>query len=246
MINKLVIIILLLGCFVTGVYAGEVTVSSGTSVDLTAHRRPYTTVLKMGQQDFNVAGSAIVSGWALTGRDKPPFAAEVSYALVFYHDGTWSTGATNRVDSIGGGKYFLPKGKNPKDILGVGSSGIGGFNRRGFVFVWFNDGTACRGRFPYHKELYTYGQDVSEDKIYKYYLKRYGIITIVNVIYNIPLCNKLPVWRSTQYLMVCMRVTTVETKVEIIPVCCNEIIKCRATANRFIAKFRTWQGTKLY
>ena len=40
MINKLVIIILLLGYFVTGVYAGEVTVSSGTSVDLTAHPVP--------------------------------------------------------------------------------------------------------------------------------------------------------------------------------------------------------------
>ena len=117
----------------------------------------------MGQQDFNVAGTAIVRGITFT--DK--IWKVMSYALVFYHDGTWSTGATNRVDSIGGGKYFLPKGKYPKDIVGVGSSSDS-------VFVWFNDGTACRGRFPYNQESQFGGKGA--DKIYRYYLKPHGTI----------------------------------------------------------------------
>jgi len=56
MINKLVIIILLLGCFVIAVNAGEIIVSSGTSVDLKVHRSPYASALKIGQENINVAG----------------------------------------------------------------------------------------------------------------------------------------------------------------------------------------------
>jgi len=167
MINKLVIIILLLGYFVTGVYAGEVTVSSGTSVDLTAHRRPYATVLKMGQRDFNVIGAAIVNAY-VNDPDPPHSFREHAYALVFYSDGTWSLGATNRVDSIGDGKYFLPKGKYPKDIVGVG---IGG----SLVFVWFGDGTVCRGRFAltsHNKDELGY---VFQEG-FVFHLKRHGTI----------------------------------------------------------------------
>ena len=166
MVNKIHIIgLLMASLIVTGVYAGEVTVSSGTSVDLTTHRRPYATVLKMGQKDFNVVGAAIVNVVPYKGQDH---LKQNAFALVFYSDGTWSMGATNIVDSVGGGKYLLPKGKYPKDIVGVGIAGS-------LVFVWFGDGTVCRGRFPttsFDKdELGT----VHEEGIYRR-LKRNGTI----------------------------------------------------------------------
>jgi len=169
MINKLVIIILLLGYFVTGVYAGEVTVSSGTSVDLTAHRRPYATVLKMGQKDFNVIGAAILNYDFYDFNQNNKYFKGKASALTFYSDGTWSTGATNRVDSIGGGKYFLPKGKYSTDIVGVGSSARS-------VFIWFGDGTVCRGSFPL-----TSPDDKDElglvyEELLFYHLKRHGTI----------------------------------------------------------------------
>ena len=161
MINKLVIIILLLGCFVIAVNAGEIIVSSGTSVDLKVHRSPYASALKIGQENINVAGAAIIWGNTFDNydihSDKRTMHKFSDYALVLYSDRTWSTGATNRVDSFGHGNYYLPRGKSPRDIVGVGFSG-GGVQtlQKGFVFIWFSDGTACTCLFPhsYFKNYY--------------------------------------------------------------------------------------------
>ncbi len=153
MINKLVIIILLLGCFVIAVNAGEIIVSSGTSVDLKVHRSPYASALMIGwigQEDFNVVGAAIIWGPTYNEEHKPQNPS--SYALVFYSNGWWSTGATNRVDSYGAGKYVLPSGKHPKDIVGIGfDENSPSQKATGFVFIWFSDGTACTGLFPNSK-----------------------------------------------------------------------------------------------
>ncbi|MEN8133287.1 MAG: hypothetical protein ABFS45_24545 [Pseudomonadota bacterium] len=147
MINRLVAAIIFLGCWtLVPAYAGGVMVSSGTSVDLTAHRRPYATVLKPGMQDFNVVSSAIVILHKLTpeGRwmsDENGRRKQFVHTMVFYSDNTWSIGTTNRVDSLGIGKYVLPPGYRPDQIVGAGSAGP-------YVYLWFSEGTTCRATFP--------------------------------------------------------------------------------------------------
>jgi len=68
-------------------------------------------------------------------------------------------------------KYFLPKGKHSTDIVGVGSSAR-------LVFVWFGDGTVCRGSYPLTSYVTKDGKDelgiVLEERFYS--LIRHGTI----------------------------------------------------------------------
>jgi len=151
-VNKLLFNTLWLVCFSAAANAGEIIVSSGNSEDLGTHRSPYASALKIGQEDFNVVGVAIITGTIYDREDLPIAKRHIrpwsDYALVFHTDGSWSMGTTHRVDSVGGGDYTLPEGKSTRDIVGVAFSHHNKFNQVGFVYIWFSDGTACTGSFP--------------------------------------------------------------------------------------------------
>ena len=120
MFNKQIFVLILIASLIAAkAYAGEIMVSSGTSNDLDAHRSPYASALKLDKEQSDVVGAAITyAGTYNSNNNQMNYS---SYALVFYEDGTWSAGSTHRVDSLGSGKYVLPEGKHPKNIVGIGS-----------------------------------------------------------------------------------------------------------------------------
>jgi hypothetical protein len=118
-------------------------VSSGTSWNLAAYRKPYEYSLPPGKTSLDIVGMGI--------------AGSNDHVYAWYKDGTVSSGtSSNLVAYSKPYKYSLPPGKNPSDIVGMG---IAGSNDH--IYVWYKDGTVSSG---------TSSNLVAYRKPYKYFL----------------------------------------------------------------------------
>jgi len=105
----------------------DLTVSAGSSKDLSSKRKPEPYKLPDGKKPRDIAEMAI------DGTNNLVFA--------WYHDGTVSAGSSRDLSSKRKREpYKLPDGKTPKDIAGMGIDGT-----NNLVFAWYGDGTVSAG-----------------------------------------------------------------------------------------------------
>jgi hypothetical protein len=152
----------------TFAWYGDRTVSSGTSDDLSRHRRPKPYVMPGGYSPDDIVGIVCrpfffkISGAATLRRTKA-----VPATFVYYRDGKYSVGISVNLAKYQGPKpYKLPRGYRPTDIVGMSYSKKkemkmtpnrhqtypswayqrpdGTRGRMGF-FVWFRDGRVSAG-----------------------------------------------------------------------------------------------------
>lgn len=114
------------------------TVSSGTSTNLEAYRKPYRYEIRDGETPGNIVGIAI--------------AKSDDRVYAWYDDGTVSSGTTSNLSSARHRyDYTLPPGKSPDDIVDMDIA------PDDHVFVWYKDGTASSGttdRLDKYRALY--------------------------------------------------------------------------------------------
>jgi hypothetical protein len=113
------------------------TVSSGTSSDLSRHRRRYRYILPRGYTPDDIVGIVCRVGLA---SNKP-----LTYA--FYRNGKFSVGVSNNLAKyFAPARYRLPSGKRPADIVGMSHSKSTGPKSKGSAyFAWYRDGTVSAG-----------------------------------------------------------------------------------------------------
>jgi len=111
-------------------------VSSGTSGDLDAYRKPYIYKTKKK-----------IVGMGITGSN--------DHVYAWYSDGTVSSGTSSDLEAYHSpNNYTLPSGKTPEDIVGMG---IAGSNDH--VYAWYKDGTVSSGtsrNLSQYKKPYKY------------------------------------------------------------------------------------------
>jgi hypothetical protein len=101
--------------------------SAGASTNLATRRALYPFALKPGKAPSDIVGVAI-------GSFKCDKVAPLTW--VFYKDGTFTNGPTNRPD--GGGTYRLPPGKTTADVIDMAAKGLS-------LYTWYKNGEASVG-----------------------------------------------------------------------------------------------------
>lgn len=114
------------------------TVSSGSSTDLQAHRKPYPYKVGQGRSIGDIVAIAIAKS-----NDR---------VYAWYRSGSVSSGTSSDLSSIQPHySYTLPPGKFPDDIVDIGIA------PDDHVYVWYKDATASSGttsRLDQYRPLY--------------------------------------------------------------------------------------------
>ncbi|MGB7291658.1 MAG: hypothetical protein WBD99_05765 [Thermodesulfobacteriota bacterium] len=139
------------------------TVSSGTSNDVSKYRRRYDYVMPKGYSPDDIVGIAAFPYLVLDKRTPLFDFKPVPATIAFYKDGKYSMGVSNNLAKYHGPRqYYLPDGKQPKNIVGVSYSKKhysnnykkGKYDKDMAFFAFYSDGTVSAGYNP--DKFYTF------------------------------------------------------------------------------------------